>query len=467
MNASIRLAAIILITPAIISISSCEKKFTRDSEKGNLEISFSLPDVKSPAKSIELSDNNIITSYHLLISIEDMKGSFVFSDSLIPLYAFGNEFLSEKVELNTGEYKLTKFMVINPSGEVVYASPVEDSPLAYLVSDPLPIPFNIITGQMTKVSPEVLFVGEQTPDDFGYASFGMQIIIPMNLWIICVIDNPLSMGPAIQFTTANLTVYAETSWHYTFKLEAATNHLIIRGGYPVYHFLLEKEGYLPQKMEFTAEQLMKTTKENPLILKIPWNSTIIWSDDFETYNPDTFPDKWFPDGNGADLSKNYVDNSTFYNGNKSLRLFGQTGGCWAAIAYHPLNVSLPYTIELAVRNGNETLSGCNPDRVLIGLNKSTTWTSPSQRYFIKFDGDGKIYGGGDKVLGSYKNDTWYLVRLKYEIISESEVKLSYWINNISLGSESLTAINEENLLNYLEIQVLEGSGWFDAIKVIK
>jgi len=47
------------------------------------------------------------------------------------------------------------------------------------------------------------------------------------------------------------------------------------------------------------------------------------------------------------------------------------------------------------------------------------------------------------------------------------VKLSYWINNISLGSESLTAINEENLLNYLEIQVLEGSGWFDAIKAIK
>jgi hypothetical protein len=67
-------------------------------------------------------------------------------------------------------------------------------------------------------------------------------------------------------------VYAANRWHYTFKLEAALNHLVIRGGSDVYTFLLEKEGYMPQKLQFTARELLATTKENPLVLKIPWDS---------------------------------------------------------------------------------------------------------------------------------------------------------------------------------------------------
>jgi hypothetical protein len=210
-----------------------------------------------------------------MISIEDIEGNNVMIDSLIPLYTFGTDFISEKVELKTGEYRLTKFMVINPSGEVVFAAPVEGSPLAYLVNRPLPITFNIFPNQVTRIVPEVLAVGDHTPDQFGYANFGMQIIYPLHFWSICIIDNPLSMAPGLQLTTAKLTVYAENGWHYTFNLEAATNHLIIRGGSPVYYFLLEKEGYLPQKMGFTARQLMTTTKEYPLVLKIPWDSATV------------------------------------------------------------------------------------------------------------------------------------------------------------------------------------------------
>jgi len=73
-------------------------------------------------------------------------------------------------------------------------------------------------------------------------------------------------------TTAKLTVYANNGWHYTFRLEASLNHLVIRGGSETYYFLLEKEGYLPQKIRFTAAQLRASTRENPLILKIPWDS---------------------------------------------------------------------------------------------------------------------------------------------------------------------------------------------------
>jgi hypothetical protein len=119
----------------------------------------------------------------------------------------------------------------------------------------------------------VLAVNDQTPDKFGYANFGVQIIKPLEFWTMCVLDpgNPMIMAP-IQITNARLTVSAPDGWHYTFKLEAAVNHLIIRGGYETYTFMLEKDGYQTQKLQFRAAELLSATRDNPLILKIPWST---------------------------------------------------------------------------------------------------------------------------------------------------------------------------------------------------
>lgn len=464
MKTLIRLMPIIPVFLGVIGFSSCEKKNIDNSGWGELEVSLNLPDETSFSKSGTSVDSGMV-SYQLMVSIENMEGNLVMSDSLIPLYTFGTGFVSENIELKTGEYKLTKFMIINPSGAVVFAAPITGAPLAYLVNRPLPLPFNIFPDQVTKIVPEVLLVGNQTPDQFGYANFGMQIIKPLHFWAVCILDNPLSMAPT-QLTTAKLTVYSENGWHYTFNLEASTNHLIIRGGSSIYYFLLEKEGYKPLKIQFTVRELMATSRDYPLILKIP-SDRPVWLENFEAYSANTFPNTWVADGNGTDLSKNHIDNSIFYKGEKSLKLFGAIGSCWAAIAYHTLTITPPFELEFAVRNGDETLSGCNPDRALVGLNTETSWTSPSQRYFVRFYRDGKIYGSGGKELGSYLNNTWYLVKIRYERISTSQIKLSYWINNNYLGSESLGAISEENLLKNLEIQVLEGSAWFDDIKILK
>lgn len=194
---------------------------------------------------------------------------------------------------------------------------------------------------------------------------------------------------------------------------------------------------------------------------------LIWQDDFETYSALTFPGSWTADGNGTNLSKNYTDNLISYNGEQSLKLYGVLGGCWAAIAYHPLTVTPPFEIEIAVRNGDESLSSCNPFRGWVGLNQGTSWTNPVQRYFILFDSYGKVIGGGGKELRLYDNNTWYMARVRYEIISASEIKLSYWIDNVYLGSESLSSLTEENQLTNLEIQGVEGSAWFDDVKIYK
>jgi len=266
---TIRLFQVILILMAAAGFTACEKNLPEG--KGTAEFSLLLPEGIGQLKSGTIADSATV-SYQLLISVEDVQGNAVFTDKLIPVYTFGTGFVSEKVEIKSGEYKLTKFMVINPSGSVIFASPIEGSPLAYLVNKPLPFIFNIYSEKVTQVVPEVLTVGDQTPDKFGYVTFGIKVIKPLTFWGGAVIDNPMIMAPFPLWTEAKLTITARDGWHYTFKLVAGINQIIIRGGSDVYEFVLEKDGFLPQKFQFKAAQLLERTKESPLYLKIPYDA---------------------------------------------------------------------------------------------------------------------------------------------------------------------------------------------------
>lgn len=267
MKTFIRLFFIALIVPSTIVFTSCEKKAVNNAGPGLAEFSVTLP----AANDSKSGSDSLTASYQIMVSVEELNGNAVFTDKLIPLYVFGAGFVSESVKIEAGEYKLTKFMIINMSGEVVYAAPLAGSPLAYLSEKPLPLNFNILADQVTRILPEVLAVGDQTPDKFGYASFGVQIIKPLEFWTMCVLD-PGPLMPPVMITTAKLTIMAPDGWHYTFKLEASVNHLVIRGNYDAYTFILEKEGYLSQTLKFSSRELLATTKENPLVLTIPWNS---------------------------------------------------------------------------------------------------------------------------------------------------------------------------------------------------
>jgi hypothetical protein len=164
-------------------------------------------------------------------------------------------------------------MVLNPSGAVIYASPVAGSSLAYLINKPLPMTFNITPNNTTPVATEVLVVGDQAPSQFGYAAFGIQIIKPLDFYTFCILENGFTMAPT-QMTTAKLTISNNSGWIYSFNLVPSVNHLIIRGGSTNYTFLLEKEGYASQTMQFTGQQLLAAVKENPLVLMITVGSTV-------------------------------------------------------------------------------------------------------------------------------------------------------------------------------------------------
>jgi hypothetical protein len=264
----------ILVPLALFSmagLNSCEINNNDDTAKGTAEFSVSLPSEASK-KSIADTDTSKL-SLQVLVSVTDLAGNPILTDKMIPLYSFGTDYVSESVEIKTGEYKLIKFMVINTSGEVIFAAPLAGSPLACLCNTTLPMSFTITGGQVTKIVPQVLSTGNQTPEKFGYASFGMQIITPLEFWTVCILDDPIIMPP-VMYTTAQLTVYSSNIWHYTYKLEPTVNKVVIQGGAEFYTLVVEKEGYPSQKLMVPAKELLAATKENPYVLRIPVTSPL-------------------------------------------------------------------------------------------------------------------------------------------------------------------------------------------------
>lgn len=273
MKKLINLSGLLLVSAALFLVPACNERVD-DKAVGLAEFSISLDE----AGITKSGDTTSVpgAAYHLLVSVENRLGEEVLTDKMIPVYLFGTGFVSEKVEIPAGEMKLTKFMVINASGAVVYATPVAGSPLAYLAKKPLPVPFVVQAGATVRVVPEVLAVENSDPAQFGYVNFGIQIIKPLTFYTCAVLES-VTATSVIQMTGAKLTVYDNTGWHYSFRLEPVVNRIVVRGGSSYYTLLAEKEGYMPVRIQVPAGRLLETTRENPFIIRFPNNPANLFS----------------------------------------------------------------------------------------------------------------------------------------------------------------------------------------------
>lgn len=112
----------------------------------------------------------------VLVSIKDSHGNEQ-ENIKLSLFTFGQGYVSENLELQSGNYQLIQFLVLDASDKTIYATPREGSNMAHFVIDPLPIEFAITENEGTAINPQVLRVlDEDTPEDFGYANFGFEVI---------------------------------------------------------------------------------------------------------------------------------------------------------------------------------------------------------------------------------------------------------------------------------------------------
>jgi hypothetical protein len=106
-----------------------------------------------------------------LVTIKDRNGKLIYDKEYLEIFKFGEQFTTRSLKIPVGAFQLTEFMLIDSSGTVLWATPVEGSRLAHLVRKPLPIPFDVSVDQTTSLSVQVVRVGDHPPADFGYVNF--------------------------------------------------------------------------------------------------------------------------------------------------------------------------------------------------------------------------------------------------------------------------------------------------------
>lgn len=162
-----RLFTLIAVSAMALLWHSC----THEEQKGKLRFGMQLTD-NTDLKSAT-ADRKVTEA---LITIVGQDGEIIYDKEPLQLLEFGEQYITRLLELPVGEFKLTEFMLIDSSGTVLWATPVEGSNLAPLVNDPLPVWFGIAPDETTNLSMEVIRVKDYNPGDFGYASFSINFV---------------------------------------------------------------------------------------------------------------------------------------------------------------------------------------------------------------------------------------------------------------------------------------------------
>lgn len=267
----------------IISYSCNKDKNDYTTSKGKLQFSITSENTQK-LKLKAASDSSVSTLLTAaVVTIEDASGNIVQNSVSIPLSNMNGSYISNPISLVTGNYQLTGFMLINQSNQVVYASPLKTSKLAYLVTNPLPVSFVVQTNAVTNIAPEVISATDNTPQDFGYATFGFNIDSTFNFLVGAFIYNPTVKN--YQLTTASISISYDSLLIYTGQLSATgkdsagiatpsdslgiTTKIILPAKYNSFTIKISKPNYTTYSKTFTKTQLRQyylSSNKGPLIV---------------------------------------------------------------------------------------------------------------------------------------------------------------------------------------------------------
>jgi len=252
-----------------LCISSCKKPNNGGVEPTvKKDVIFSLEQKFLKTKSAKSTTLKADAKY-LIVTIENAAG-VVYNTKRLDLYNFSGSYISEPLSLDvaTLTYKLTKFLVLDASNTVIYATPLEGSALANFVDDPLPINFTVSNNLVSKVVPQVLSTEGIPARDFGYFAFDFDVeVTPIYFLTSVQIYNPATAGwipttanISITGTPGNVTLYNDS-------IAAITDTIRVKDGYTNYKISIWKTGYFTKDTTLTNAQF-KTYANNPLIFFI-------------------------------------------------------------------------------------------------------------------------------------------------------------------------------------------------------
>jgi uncharacterized protein (TIGR02145 family) len=230
----------------------------------------------------QLKEGNGQNLLNIVVTVEDMQGNVVINSQMIEIYNMNGRYMSEPISLITGEYKLSRFMVIDASNNVVYASPFEGSVKANQVQKPLSISFTVQKDSVTKLFPEVLSTAQYSPIDFGYPSFDFEITGTFNFILGAFAYDSISHN--YELTNADISIFSDTILLFSGALESDVSinldnfnskvlpaKITLPEKYLNFTIEISKDGYLIYNKTFSKEDLRlfyRNEDNGPLIITL-------------------------------------------------------------------------------------------------------------------------------------------------------------------------------------------------------
>jgi len=217
----------------------------------------------------------------LLLSIKKSSGEVVFSNQRITLLKVGAKYITEPIALHAGDYAITDFMLVDADNEVLYATPLAGSPLAGSVSHPLPYSFTVSADVAATLDVEVIAAGELEPEDFGYASFGIQVnsVNSFKLSVFIPGDNGLELTDAQAFIMSGYDTLQ------LIDLDAKVNTIpFLQDTTQTYYLVVLKPGYTRYWKKIKYNELKNELAGQPLDVTLEPAITLwLWSTQFMGY----------------------------------------------------------------------------------------------------------------------------------------------------------------------------------------
>jgi len=237
---------------------TCKKQDNEPAATDN-EVAFSIDviNTKSDNSGKGATAYNLADAVKIILTIQNIDGSDTkYTSSEVKILQMNGSYYTQKLVLKTGSYKLTEFVLIDTSGNTIYASPLAGSQEAQNITNPLPITFTVAKNATSPVNVQVLSTAAHTPEDFGLSHFPVSEIKTLS-FMIGVLDNSSD-----NILPAKLTV-SNGAYSYVQNLSSVLNNVVtVTDGLTDYTLTVEYTGFVTYTHTYTIESL-KTFEDAP------------------------------------------------------------------------------------------------------------------------------------------------------------------------------------------------------------
>jgi len=245
-----RVVKTVLLTAILgfnIFLVGCNDDEQQQDESNELQLSFNI----NPNGNGRIEED--FNPSEILVSIVDENQVLVIDRELFGVNAFGNSFLVNPILLEIGAYQITEFLVLNEDGEIILATPTENSILASLVENPLPVGFQITSDDVSEVALEVISTEGVDPENLGYASLSFNIIPTIDILVSTFSVNETNTG--FSLVASSLLVDGDGDSLFTVNLGDSINVVKLRTDIEVYNFTASLENGSSESVTLTNEEL--------------------------------------------------------------------------------------------------------------------------------------------------------------------------------------------------------------------